>query len=96
MHFGELGNDSYINPVFVRQVVDKVRVYGGKPFVTDSNTLYLGSRSNAVDHIETAILHGFDYSVVGAPVIIADGISGGNTKTIQIKKKHFNEVIYFG
>ena len=90
------GNDSYINPVFVRQVVDKVRAYGGKPFVTDSNTLYLGSRSNAVDHIETAIRHGFDYSVVGAPVIIADGLSGGNTKTIQIQKKHFKEVIISG
>jgi uncharacterized protein len=92
LHFGELGNDSYINPVFVRQVVDKVRAYGGKPFVTDSNTLYLGSRSNAADHIETAILHGFDYSVVGAPVIIADGLKGGNTRSVEIQKKHFKNV----
>lgn len=92
LHFGELGNDSYINPVFVRQVVDKVRAYGGKPFVTDSNTLYLGSRSNAADHIETAILHGFDYSVVGAPVIIADGLQGGNTRSVEIQKKHFKNV----
>jgi uncharacterized protein len=96
LHFGELGNDSYINPVFVRQVVDRVKAYGGKPFVTDSNTLYHGSRSNAPDHIETAILHGFDYSVVGAPVIIADGLSGGNTKTIDIHKKHFKNVIISG
>ncbi|MEI6841667.1 MAG: DUF362 domain-containing protein [Methanomicrobiales archaeon] len=96
LHFGELGNDSYINPVFVRQVVDKVRAHGGKPFVTDSNTLYLGSRKNAVDHIETAVLHGFDYSVVGAPVIIADGLSGGNTKTVAIHKKHFKNVIISG
>ncbi|MCU0630535.1 MAG: DUF362 domain-containing protein [Methanoregulaceae archaeon] len=96
LHFGELGNDSYINPVFVRQVVDKVRAYGGKPFVTDSNTLYLGSRSNAADHIETAIRHGFDYSVVGAPVIIADGLKGGNTKSVVIHKKHFQDVIISG
>ena len=96
LHFGELGNDSYINPVFVRQVVDKVRACGGKPFVTDSNTLYLGSRSNAVDHIETAILHGFDYSVVGAPVIIADGLSGGNRKSVAIQKKHFKNVLISG
>jgi uncharacterized Fe-S center protein len=96
IHFGELGNDSYINPVFVRQVVDKVRAHGGKPFVTDSNTLYLGSRSNAADHIETAILHGFDYSVVGAPVIIADGLSGRNTKTVAIQGKHFKNVIISG
>ena len=96
LHFGELGNDSYINPVFVRQVVDKVRAHGGKPFVTDSNTLYHGCRKNAADHIETAILHGFDYSVVGAPVIIADGLSGGNKKTIEIQKKHFKDVIISG
>lgn len=96
LHFGELGNDSYINPVFVRQVVDKVKSYGGKPFVTDSNTLYLGSRSNAVDHIETAILHGFDYSVVGAPVIIADGLSGSNTRKVPVKKKHFKSAVISG
>jgi uncharacterized Fe-S center protein len=66
IHFGELGNDSYISPVFVRQVVDKVKACGGLPFLTDTNTLYLGSRSNAVDHITTAVLHGFDYAVAGA------------------------------
>jgi uncharacterized Fe-S center protein len=96
LHFGEMGNDSYISPVFVRQVVDKVKDHGGRPFLTDSNTLYLGSRANAVDHIETAIRHGFDYAVAGAPVIIADGLSGGNTRTIAIHKNHFQEVIISG
>ncbi|TFH05816.1 MAG: DUF362 domain-containing protein, partial [Methanosarcina sp.] len=40
VHFGEYGNDGYINPVFVRQVVEKIRAAGAKPFVTDTNTLY--------------------------------------------------------
>ena len=96
LHFGEMGNDSYINPVFVREVVDRVRKCGGKPFLTDSNTLYLGSRANAVDHIETAIRHGFDYAVAGAPLIIADGLSGGNTRSVTIDKKHFRDVIISG
>jgi uncharacterized protein len=96
LHFGEIGNDSYINPVFVREVVDQVRKCGGKPFLTDSNTLYLGSRANAVDHIETAIRHGFDYAVAGAPLIIADGLSGGNTRSVPIHKNHFREVIISG
>ncbi len=65
LHFGERGNDSFINPVFVRQVVDKVKVNGGKPFLTDTNTLYSGSRHNAVDHLLTALEHGFDYTVAG-------------------------------
>ena len=96
LHFGELGNDSYINPVYARQVVEQVRAAGGKPFLTDSNTLYLGSRANAVDHIGTAVLHGFDFAVVGAPVIIADGLSGKNTKNVRINKKHFKNVVISG
>ncbi len=96
LHFGEIGNDSYISPVFVRQIVDKVRSAGGKPFLTDTNTLYLGSRSNAVDHITTAVLHGFDFAVAGAPVIIADGLSGQNSLKVPVRGKHFSEAIIAG
>jgi uncharacterized Fe-S center protein len=62
VHFGEFGNDGYISPVFVRQVVEKVRAAGAKPFLTDTNTFYSGSRHNAVDHLITAIEHGFAFS----------------------------------
>jgi uncharacterized Fe-S center protein len=96
LHFGEMGNDSYISPVFVRQVVEKVKECGALPFLTDTNTLYLGSRSNAVDHITTAILHGFDYAVVGAPVIIADGLCGKNLTRVTINGKHFKRVTIAG
>jgi len=96
LHFGEKGNDSYISPVFIRQVVEKAKAAGALPFVTDTNTLYLGSRSNAVDHITTAVLHGFDYAVVGAPVIIADGLCGKNTAPVEIGKKHFSTVTVAG
>ncbi|MDD3985044.1 MAG: DUF362 domain-containing protein [Methanobacterium sp.] len=92
LHFGEKGNDSYINPVLVRQVVDKIYETGAKPFITDTNTLYFGSRHNSVDHIKTAILHGFDYAVSGAPLIIADGLLGNYTKNIKIEQKHFKHV----
>jgi hypothetical protein len=96
LHFGEQGNDSYISPVFVRQVVDKVREAGGRPFLTDSNTLYLGSRADAVDHITTAIEHGFSYATVRAPVLIADGLAGRNIREVEIGKKHFNRVLISG
>lgn len=92
LHFGEKGNDSYINPVLVRQVVDKIILNGAKPFLTDTNTLYYGSRHNSQEHIKTAILHGFDYAVSGAPIIIADGLNGENWKNIEINQKHFQEV----
>ena len=97
LHFGERGNDGYISPVYVRQVVDKVKACGGHPFLTDTSTLYLGSRSNAVDHITTAILHGFDFAVTGAPIIIADGLSKKkNVAKVKIDKKHFASVAIAG
>jgi uncharacterized Fe-S center protein len=96
LHFGEQGNDGFISPVYVRQVVEKVKACGGLPFLTDTNTLYLGTRSNAVEHIGTAILHGFDYAVAGAPVIIADGLNGKNIRRVEIQKKHFAEVSIAG
>ncbi|MCR4427974.1 MAG: DUF362 domain-containing protein [Caldiserica bacterium] len=92
LHFGERGNDAFLNPVWVRQVVDKVLASGGRPFLTDTNTLYTGSRSNAVDHLITAIEHGFDYAVVGAPVIIADGLKSKNSVEVEINKKNFKTV----
>lgn len=92
LHFGEHGNDTHLKPVYVRQIVDMVREAGGKPFLTDTNTLYTGSRTNAVDHLLTAYEHGFAYSVVNAPVIIADGLRGGNAIQVAINKKRFAEV----
>ena len=74
-------------PVYVREVVEKIKKAGALPFVTDTNTLYLGSRSIAVDHITTVVHHGFDYAVIGAPVIIADGLCGKNVAHIAINKK---------
>ncbi|MCE5297978.1 MAG: DUF362 domain-containing protein [Methanoregulaceae archaeon] len=96
IHFGERGNDSYVNPVFARQVVDKIREHGGKPFLTDSNTLYMGSRSNAVDHIVIALEHGFSYATIAAPILIADGIIGKNYREVKIGKRHFDRVLISG
>ncbi len=92
VHFGEAGNDTYVRPVYVRQVIDRIVEKGGKPFLTDTNTLYSGSRHNSVDHLITAIEHGFDYSVVRAPLIIADGLVSDNFREVPIKGKHFKKV----
>ena len=92
VHFGESGNDTYLNPLFARQVVDKIKEADGKPFITDTNTLYRGKRDNALDHIITAIEHGYAYSVVGAPVIIADGLKRNHSRDVFIGKKHFEKV----
>lgn len=91
LHFGEYGNDGYIRPPFVRMVIDKIKALGGKPFLTDTATLYSGSRSNAVDHLETAFGHGFVPSVVNAPVIIADGLDGTNDEAVRVDLPRLKE-----
>ena len=92
VHFGEKGNDSFINPVFVRTVVDRLKKRGALPFVTDTNTLYNGTRHNAVEHLQTALEHGFSYATVNAPLIIADGLRGGSFSQVDIPGRHFSSV----
>ncbi len=92
LHFGEKGNDAFLNPIYLRPVVDFVKSKNGLPFLTDTNTLYNGSRSNAINHVVTAIEHGFNYAVVNAPVIIADGLKGNDYADITIHQRHFNTV----
>ncbi|HYA43874.1 MAG TPA: DUF362 domain-containing protein [Syntrophobacteraceae bacterium] len=92
LHFGERGNTAFVRPMLVRPVVDALLKAGARPFVTDTGTLYIGSRSNAVDHLNTALLNGFAYPVIGAPLIIADGIDGADEVAVQVNMKHFREV----
>ncbi len=88
IHFGEPGNLAYIRPNYVALIVNKIKKLGGKPFLTDCNTLYYGRRSNAVDHLEAAMENGFNRIAVGCDVIIADGLTGTDAKEIEINQKH--------
>ena len=96
LHFGEKGNDSFVNPIFIRPIVESVRARGGKPFLTDTNTLYGGSRANSVDHLQTAAEHGFGYAIANAPVIIADGVRSDYCHEVEIGQKHFRRVLIAG
>jgi hypothetical protein len=92
LHFGERGNTGFLRPLYIRRVVNLVREAGGKPFLTDANTLYRGARSNAVDHINLAMEHGFSYATVNAPIIIADGLRGKDYVEVEIDGKYFKKV----
>lgn len=92
LHFGERGNTAFVRPIFLRRVVDRVKEYKGKPFLTDTNTLYLGSRSEAVSHLTTAYQNGFVYAVVDAPLLIADGLRGNSSMKVRIDKPLFKTV----
>lgn len=95
LHFGELGNTAYIRPVFFRKIIETIRKAGGDPFLTDANTVYAGTRSDSVNHLQTAIHNGFSYSVVDAPIIIADGLRGKSEIAVEINQKRFQQV-YIG
>jgi uncharacterized Fe-S center protein len=68
----------------VRPFVKAAQKAKSKPFLTDCTTLYVGSRSDAVSHLNTAVANGFAYSVVGAPIIIADGLKGRSSQEVEV------------
>jgi uncharacterized Fe-S center protein len=84
IHFGEPGNLAYIRPNFAATIVKYLSKKGAKPFLTDSNTLYVGRRSNAVDHLRSAWENGFNPLVVDCPVIIADGLKGADYTEVPV------------
>jgi uncharacterized Fe-S center protein len=84
MHFGELGNLGFLRPNYAKAVADMVKELGGKPFLTDCNTLYPGSRKNALEHLECAWENGFTPLSVGCPIIIADGLKGTDDITVPV------------
>ena len=85
MHFGELGNIAYLRPNYAKAVADVVKEAGGRPFLTDCNTLYPGSRKNALEHLECAWENGFTPLTVGCPIIIADGLKGTDDITNPVE-----------
>jgi uncharacterized protein len=91
-HFGEQGNVSFVSPLYYRTIVDRIKACGGNPFLTDTNTLYVGERNNAVKHLNCALRHGFSYATVGAPLVIADGLYGTDAVEVDINGKHLKKV----
>ncbi|MCX5799886.1 MAG: DUF362 domain-containing protein [Candidatus Eisenbacteria bacterium] len=92
--FGEEGCTTFVHPIFVRKAVDWIKEGGGKPFLTDSCTLYLGERSNGIDHLNLAVRHGFSHATIGAPIVIADGIASRDYVEVEVGLKHFKKVRY--
>ena len=85
MHFGELGNISFLRPNYAKAVADVVKELGGHPFLTDCNTLYPGSRKNALEHLYCAWENGFTPLTVGCPILIGDGLKGTDDIEVPVK-----------
>ena len=93
IHFGEKGNTAYLRPAYAKVVADLLKEMGARPFLTDCNTLYPGSRRNALDHIETALENGFGPMQVGCPLLIGDGLMGTDDVAVPIEGEYCKEAL---
>ena len=89
IHLGEPGNLAYLRPNFSRVVADIVRELGGKPFLTDCNTLYAGRRKDALEHLDSAYENGYNPFCTGCQVIIADGLKGSDESLVPVQGGEF-------
>ena len=90
IHFGEDKNRSYIKPGYIKNVVEKLKRMGAKPFLFDTNTLYRGKRTNSVDHFNLAFFE-HNFKILNIPVIIADGLKGNDYIEVEIEGKHYKK-----
>lgn len=85
IHFGEPGNMAYLRPGYANVLVQELKKLGARVFLTDSNTLYSGGRSNGIDHLRSASSNGYNLLSVDAPVVIADGIKGFEYRDLPVE-----------
>jgi uncharacterized Fe-S center protein len=85
IHFGEPGNLAFLRPNFAKTVADKVKSLGGRPFLTDCNTLYVGRRNNALVHLDAAYENGYSPFSTGCQIIIGDGLKGTDDLDVPVK-----------
>lgn len=91
IHFGEPGNLAYLRPNYAKVLVDLIKEQNGKVFLTDCNTLYVGRRKNALDHLDAAYENGYNPFATGCHVIIADGLKGTDEVLVPIEGEHVKE-----
>ena len=96
MHFGEPGNLAFLRPNWAKCVCDEIKKLGGKPFLTDCNTLYVGGRKNALDHLETAYMNGFSPMSTGVQILIADGLRGNDETEVIVPGSKYIESAKIG
>lgn len=92
LHWGELGNENFLPPVYAKEIAGWLKSEGLKPFVVDTTVLYSGGRRTGSDSLNTAAKHGFTENYLGCPVIIGDGMDGKEIIDLPTDYKHFPTV----
>jgi len=99
VHVGEALNTHYLRHDYVLEVVKAVKFLGAIPILVetqgggnhlqeieihDDYSICIGHRKNASEHQAIAKLHGYDETIVGAPLKFLDGEQGIERKIIKI------------
>lgn len=84
IHFGEPGNLAYLRPNYAKVVADVIKDMGGKVFLTDCNTLYVGRRKDALEHMDAAYENGYNPFTTGCQIIIGDGLKGTDEAYVPV------------
>lgn len=84
IHFGEPGNLAYLRPNYAKVIVDVIKNAGGKVFLTDCNTLYVGRRKDALEHLDAAYENGYNPFTTGCQIIIGDGLKGTDEAYVPV------------
>ncbi|GMO48559.1 MAG: DUF362 domain-containing protein [Termitinemataceae bacterium] len=96
IHFGEPGNLAFLRSNFAKTLCDHIKKQGGMPFLTDCNTLYVGRRNNALNHMEAAFENGYSPIQTGVHNIIADGLKGTDDVEVPIKGGEYCKTALIG
>ncbi|MFH1281353.1 MAG: DUF362 domain-containing protein, partial [Candidatus Omnitrophota bacterium] len=87
IHFGEEDNTGYIRPEYAAVVCQELKSKKAIPFLSDSNTLYRGKRTNSGDHLKLAYEHGFLPDKAGAEVLIPDDTKKENSLDFNLNAR---------
>ena len=107
VHVGEAHDTRYLRHDYVREVVMAIKSKGGSPTlietqgignrinridISDDYFICIGHRKNEMDHLKIANLHGYNESLVGAPLKFIDGPNGLQYKKVPVDGIQLKEV----
>jgi uncharacterized protein len=91
-HFGESGKTGHVRAPFLKMLGGLAAARGGSPFLTETQTLYKGNRSDAVCHINHARAQGYGHEHTGMPIIMADGLYGDEETEVAVPGRMYRSV----
>jgi len=93
INLSELGYDHYLPPFFVINMFQRIRDTGMIPMVTDSGSLFKGSRFSGYDWTKTALAQGFSIGdVFENRFLLAGGYTNEEGNTFECEGKHLGAV----